>query len=392
MPSKPTVQQRGAESPGRATLLELFFDLVYVVSLALISQHLAANPNWHGAFDALLLLMASWWVWAVTALVTNYYDPRRAPMQVLTIAVAFGSLLMAAAIPGAFDGKGIVFAGAYVAIHLGRGLYLVPRLRGQGVQLRALRVVTWFSISAVPWLAGGVAEGLARHVLWALALAIDYGAAALRYRLPRLGPVPRGQFNLAAEHLGERYQQFFIIALGDGILVTGLAFSRTAFDTAEVAAFVLAFATTVLLWRVYVHRAGEALATAIDMSKRPERFVFEAPLTQLVMAAGAVATAAGFKVVIDDPGGAMTPAWSAILLGGPAVFLIGRARFEYEVFGRVSPNRLVGLTVLAGLSLVMLHLPLLIVQLCAALVLGGIAAHDTWRSRARRPEAPKPPF
>lgn len=42
------------------------------------------------------------------------------------------------------------------------------------------------------------------------------------------------------------------------------------------------------------------------------------------MAAGAVATAAGFKLVI------------------------GRARFEYEVFSRVPPNRLIGLVVLAG--------------------------------------------
>ncbi|HEX2774664.1 MAG TPA: low temperature requirement protein A [Micromonosporaceae bacterium] len=392
MTSKPTVQQRGPESPGRATLLELFFDLVYVVALALISQHLAADPTWRGAFDALLLMMAAWWVWSITALVTDYYDPQRPAMQVLTIAVAFGSLLMAAAIPDAFGDSGLVFAGSYVVIHVGRGLFLVPGLRGQRVQLRAMRIMLWFMISAVPWIAGGVADGVAREVLWALALMIDYGASALRYRLPRLGPIPAGQYNLTAEHLGERYQQFFIIALGDGILVSGMALSRTDLDNQRVAAFVLAFATTVLLWRIYVHRAGEVLATAIERSSRPERFISTAPLTQLVMAAGAVATAAGFKLVIDAPASPATAAKTAILLGAPALFLIGRARFEYEVFSRVSPNRLIGLVGLAGSAPLVAGGPLIMAQLAAPVVLVGIAAHDTLRSRAQPPEEPRPPM
>ncbi|MGC5017145.1 low temperature requirement protein A [Micromonospora sp. DT47] len=40
---------------------------------------------------------------------------------------------------------------------------------------------------------------------------------------PGLGRTPKSKLPNVAEHLSERYRQFFIIALGELILVTGLA-------------------------------------------------------------------------------------------------------------------------------------------------------------------------
>lgn len=392
MTSKPAVLQRDPEDPRRVTLMELFLDLVYVVALALISRGLAENPTLGGAFHVLVLLLATWWVWSITALVTNYYDPRTPPMQTLTLGVMFGSLLMAAAIPSAFGPQGIVFAGAYVAIHLGRGLLLVPTLKGQGVQLRAMRVVLWFAISAIPWIAGGIMHGVARSVLWTVALVIDYGAGKLRYPTPGLGRVPAGQYNVTAEHLAERFQQFFIIALGNAVLIMGVTFSQTDFDLYEVCAFVLAFVVTALLWRIYVHRAGEVLSAAIEQSDQPERFISSAPLTQLAMVLGVVTTSAGFEFVIQEPLTHNSPERVAIMLGGPVLFLLGRSRFEYEVFGRVSRNRPIALIALIAFAPAMAFATPLVAVLTDAVVLGAIAVHDTIRSRGRPPEQPKPPL
>jgi len=52
---------------------------------------------------------------------------------------------------------------------------------------------------------------------------------------------------ISGEHLSERYRQFFIIALGELILVTGLALSSSGFALDGVAAFAASIATTVLL-------------------------------------------------------------------------------------------------------------------------------------------------
>ncbi|MFB9233968.1 low temperature requirement protein A [Plantactinospora siamensis] len=383
---------RAPDGPPRTTLLELFFDLVFVVSLALISEGLGRDTSWGGALHALVLLMATWWVWLVTTLVTDYYDPRRPPMQGLTIAVTLGSLLMAAAIPGAFGLHGAVFAGAYVAIHLGRGCYLIPLLRGQRhSRERAIRVFIWFAVSAVPWLAGGFAAGDWRPALWLVALAVDYAGAKLGYPVPRMGRPPIQRYAVIAEHLAERYQQFFIIALGDAVLITGIALSRTDFDLGEVAAFVLAFLITTLLWRIYVHRAGETLSPAIERSPQPERFVATAPVTQLVMVAGVVATAASFDFFITHPTQGTRTATVSIALGGPVLFLLGRARFEYEVFRRVSPNRIFGLVALPVAAPILLWFPPLATEATVAVVLAVIAVRDTVRSKGRPPEEPRPP-
>jgi len=77
--------------------------------------------------------------------------------------------------------------------------------------------------------------------------------------------------------------------------------------------------------------------------------------------------------------------------GGPALFLAGRALFEYEVFGRVSRSRLIGFGVLAAISPAMIIVPPLVVASAAALVLTGIAVSDAARARGRPPEPPSPP-
>ncbi|WP_319461699.1 low temperature requirement protein A [Micromonospora sp. RTP1Z1] len=383
---------RDPESPRRVTLLELFFDLVYVVALTLISRGLVVNVSWEHALQALLMLMAIWWTWAITTLVTDMYDPQRPEIKLLIAAVMFGALLMTTAIPEAFDGRGLVFAGTYVAIHLGRGLFLMPAVRRHPeTQRRAARIFIWFAVSAVPWIAGGLVHGGAREALWALALAIDYLGFRLAYPVPGLGMVPEAQRNVTAEHLSERYQQFFIIALGDAILTIGTMFSLGHSEAENIGAFTVAFVSTLLLWRIYVHKSGELLPHAISSSKRPGRFLLTAPYTHLLIVAGVVTSAAGFELVLNEPTGRTPPAWAAVILGGPALFLVGRAFFEYEVFSRVSLSRPGGLLALLTIAPAVLFLPPLFAAAGAMLVLAGVAVADYRRSRGRPPEEPSPP-
>ncbi|NES13044.1 MULTISPECIES: low temperature requirement protein A [Micromonospora] len=384
---------RDPESPRRVTLLELFFDLVYVVALSLISRGMITDLSWERAFQSLIILMAMWWTWAITTLVTDMYDPQRPQIKVLIVAVMFGALLMTTAIPEAFAARGLVFAGTYVAIHIGRGLYLMPAVRRhRQTQRRAARIFVWFAVSSVPWLVGGaLAHGHAREWLWTLALAIDYLGFRLAYPVPGLGVVPDAQRNVTAEHLSERYQQFFIIALGDAILVTGTVFSLHHSEVENIGAFTIAFGTTLLLWRIYVHKSGELLPHAIARSKQPNRFLNTAPYTHLLLVAGVVTSAAGFDLVLLHPIGHTPPAWLAVILGGPAMFLAGRAAFEYEVFSRVSLSRPGGLLALLTIAPAGLFLAPIYTALGAMLVLAGVAIADHLRSRGRPPEEPAPP-
>lgn len=80
-----------------------------------------------------------------------------------------------------------------------------------------------------------------------------------------------------------------------------------------------------------------------------------------------------------------------VILGGPALFLAGRAIFEYTVFNRVSRDRVIGILVLAAISPLMIFLPPVLVAAAAALVLAGIAVSDAACARRRPPEPPSPP-
>lgn len=391
-PAGPRPPVRDPEGPRRVTLLELFFDLVYVVALALISRYLVAGVGWERAGESLIMLMALWWTWAITTLVTDLYDPQRAEIKLLVVAVMFGALLMTTAIPEAFGARGLVFAGTYVAIHLGRGLFLMPAVRRHPqTRRRAIRIFVWFAVSAVPWLIGAVAHDAARLWFWAGALAIDYLGFRLAYPVPGLGVVPDAQRNVTAEHLSERYQQFFIIALGDAVLVSGTVFSQHHSEVKNIGAFTTAFATTLLLWRIYVHKSGELLPEAIARSNQPSRFLNTAPYTHLLMVAGVVTSAAGFDLVLLEPTGRTPPAWLAVILGGPALFLAGRAAFEYEVFSRVSPSRPGGVLALLVIAPGLVFLAPVYASLGAMLVLAGVAVADHRRSRGRPPEEPSPP-
>ncbi|PSK66594.1 hypothetical protein B0E53_01394 [Micromonospora sp. MH33] len=381
---------RADGGPQRATLLELFLDLVFVAALALTSRSLAQRLDPAGVFQTVVLLMAIWWVWSVTALATDLYHGQRPPIFVMTLWVMLGTILMAGTLPDAFSDHALAFAGAYVAIHLGRGIFLVAALHGRIARLHASRFIFWFVLSAAPWLAGALVAGTARGVLWTAALAVDYGSAWLRYPTPGLGKVPASQYRVAADHLAERYQQFFTLALGDLILVTTLTYADHDMTAGRTGVLLVAFAATVLLWQIYVHRAGSLLQATIESARDPGGFVRSAPYTHLVMVAGVVAASAGFEIAIVHPAEPTTPWLAGVMLGGPALFLVGRARFEYEVFSRVSASRLVALLVLAVAAPLLLHAPALVAGLTVTLVLAGVAVADGIRARGGLPEQPAP--
>jgi low temperature requirement protein LtrA len=381
---------RRPEDPQQATFLELFFDLVFVLALAQLSRGLVRHLAWGGALQTLVLLLALVWVWGQTSGLTDRLDPRRAPIQLIVLWSMLGSLVLAAVAPEAFVRQGLVFAVAYVAIHLGRAVVIVLLRSGGDARRLFARQLFWFGLSAIPWVAGALTRDATRVALWALAVAVDYAAGTLRFPTLGLGRARPSEFALSGEHLAERYRQFYIVALGELILVTGLAFGGGGVDAGRVAALLASFATTVMLWRIYIYRAGELLAAAIAQARDPVRVGLAMVYAHLLMVAGVVVTAVGQEVVIAHPLGRARPAEIAVMLGGPALFLAGRALFEYGVFARVSWDRPVGLLLLAAAAPVMPHLPPLAAATSAATVLAGVAAVDAYRARGRPAEAPSP--
>ncbi|WP_192579624.1 low temperature requirement protein A [Micromonospora sp. AMSO31t] len=146
---------RDQETPRRISYLELLFDLGLIVALLRLTDRLTGNLGWNHALETVVLLAAIWWVWTVTAYTTDWYDPKLPIVQLIVLGVLLGGLLMSLAVSSAFEGaNGIAFAGAYVGLHLWRGLILITALRGHALQRRPMRVLIWFCLTGVLWLVG----------------------------------------------------------------------------------------------------------------------------------------------------------------------------------------------------------------------------------------------
>ncbi|MFY1616480.1 low temperature requirement protein A [Micromonospora sp. WMMD736] len=390
---------REAGTRERATFLELFLDLVFVFALTRISLRLIHDftEGERGVFaglgQALVLFLALWAVWTLTVWSTSWLDPEAMIVQAVIVITMAGAMTMAVAVPDGFGARASLFAITLVTLQIGRVVYFHIAAHGRPDPQQTIRIMFWLGLSAPFWLVGGlVNDGDVRGWLWAVAVGLDYTGSYLGWPTPRLGAQRLGVRGIAAEHLAERYQQFLLIALGEAIFVIGLAFSGGSFHTAQTAAFVLALATTVLLWRIYFHLAGGTLDTAIGTSGDAARLATQMAFAHLAMIAGIVLTGVGMELYITEPFGHLPAAWLIAILGGPALFLAGRAALEYQVFDRVSRSRPVGLLALALLIPVTLPLPPLPAGGAAALVLLGVAAVDTRRSRHRPREASMPPF
>ncbi|MFE9694219.1 low temperature requirement protein A [Micromonospora sp. NPDC005806] len=167
----------------------------------------------------------------------------------------------------------------------------------------------------------------------------------------------------------------------------------TAGNTSDrLIAFVLAFAITTLLWRIYFYRAGLLLPAAIAASAAPAVFSRSASYAHLFMAGGIVLSAVGDEIVITHPIAQANLVWSAVILCGPAIYLAGRARLDYLSFSKVAVSRVIGLLLLVVLSPVVAFLAPILIAVVAVVILTAIAASDTiaWRYRPSEPKPPPP--
>ena len=334
----------------RVTYVELFFDLVFVFAITQLSHTLLEHLSLKGLLQTTLLLMAVWWVWIYTSWVTNWLDPDKTPVRLLLFALMLAGLVLSTSIPQAFDSKGIAFAGAYVFMQLGRSVFMLRALKGHnaGNYYNFQRIICWLGLSALFWIAGGFAQGDARFALWGIALLIEYAGPSFRFWTPGLGASTTSDWDVEGGHLAERCGLFVIIALGESVLVTGATFAKLAWTPVTMAAFLVAFVGSVAMWWIYFNIGAERASRHISASDDPGSMARLAyTYLHLVLVAGIIVVAVGDELVLAHPTGHADVKTAAVLLGGPALYLIGNLLFKRTSAKHFPLSHLVGLGLLA---------------------------------------------
>jgi low temperature requirement protein LtrA len=397
-----------AGGPTPVSYLELFFDLVYVFAITQISHLLLEELSWRGLAQAAIVFAAVWWAWMYTTWFANWADPERVPVRIALLLVMLASLIMAVALPRAFEGGGLTFALAYVAIQVGRTVFLaaiMSRAEGEsGVNMT--RVAIWFMAAGLFWIGGALlAEGPARMAWWALALAIEYAGPAALFHVPFMGRSSVREWTISGHHMAERAALFIIIALGEGIVVTGGTFAAEAMTRDNTAAFVIAFAGSVMMWWIYFDVGAKRGAELIAHHAEPGRVARNAyTYLHMPIVAGIVGTAVADELLLAHPHGHVGPALIAFQCGGLIVFLLGLGFFKRVTNprGRFPLSHLVALCLLVSVALAawLIELPTLIfVALTVAVMIvaaiwewgsfhgGWLERFARWRGKGPAPES-----
>src|SRR4051794_35751786 len=101
-----------AEAERRATWLELFFDLVFVVAIAELAGVLHDTPDWGGFAHLVRLSVPVIWVWMNFIFYADQFDTDDVPYRLAVFAGMLASAALAVSLPPAASG----FVLAYVAV------------------------------------------------------------------------------------------------------------------------------------------------------------------------------------------------------------------------------------------------------------------------------------
>jgi low temperature requirement protein LtrA len=156
--------------------------------------------------------------------------------------------------------------------------------------------------------------------------------------------------------------------------VTGAAAADAGLTTTAVLGLVVAFLETAALWWLYFGSAAEHSTAAMSASDDPGRLARDAyTYLQLPIVAGIIGTAVGANLLIAEPGDPQHGVGLAMILGGPALYLLGENVFERRLTSKTSTKRLAvaGLLILlvpVGGHIDALPLGAIVTALLAALV------------------------
>lgn len=337
----------------RVTFVELFFDLVFVFAVTQISHTLLEHFSFLTAVETLLLMLAVWWAWIYTSWSTNWLDPERTPVRLLLFGLMICGLIVSASLPKAFESRGLFFAGALVAMQIGRTAFAAWLVRNENEALyrNFLRILAWFCLSGVFWIAGGFADGHTRLAIWSIALVLDYIAPSVRFWTPGLNASTIADWTVEGGHMAERCALFIIIALGESLLVTGATFARLDWSTETFLAFLAAFVGSVAMWWIYFDRGAEDGSERIAHARDPGRIARLAyTYIHLPIVAGIVVSAVSDEMILAHPGGHTAPAVAVCTIGGPLLFLVGCILFKRAIRGWFMLSHLCGIAALLVLA------------------------------------------
>jgi low temperature requirement protein LtrA len=248
-----------------ATVLELFFDLCFVVAVAqaasALHHEVAADHVGDGVVGYAMVFFAIWWAWMNFTWFASAYDTDDVAYRLTTLVQIAGALILAAGVPDAMDGSD------FAVITFG---YVVMRLAMVTQWLRAAAADPPHRHSSLRFAAGIALVQLG----WVLRLLLPEGLgmasflvlAAAELVVPILAE-RAAPTTWHPHHIAERYGLFTLIVLGECVLASTLAIQSALAEDAALADLATTAAGGLLtvfgMWWLYFAKEASELLTSL---------------------------------------------------------------------------------------------------------------------------------
>ncbi|MDX6248187.1 MAG: hypothetical protein QOF10_1547 [Kribbellaceae bacterium] len=333
------------------TTLELFFDLVFVFALTQITALMAHDLTWPGVIRGVLLVGLLWWSWIGFSWLCNLVKADEGSVRGVMLAAMAAMFVIALSIPEAFhDLEGglpgpVVIAIAYFAFRAMHLLLFWLIADGDRVLRRTLlRFAPSMLAGTALLLVASQFHGTTQTLLWALALAADYGGTYLIDA--------RGWRLRSAAHFAERHGLIVIIALGESIVAIGVGVTDLPISWPILIASLLGLAVAAALWWIYFDATvlyGEQALAAEPPETRPKLARDAYTFLHFPMVAGIVLLALGLKKVLEYVGDTEHHHLEDPLKGiglyalffGVVLYLLGHVGFKWRTSRRLGVSRLI---------------------------------------------------
>ena len=361
----------------RATWLELFYDLAFVVAVAVLADRLHADPSNVGGFFGFFALL--WWLWASHTYYADRYDTDDLVYRLLAAGQMVAIVVVAASLTGLTEST-VAFAWGYA---ISRWILLVMYWRAYRnvVETRDLvrGYLVGFGLAGLVWTASALVGPDLRVVLWTVALSIDLATPWVMRRQQALVP-------LDVSHLPERFGLFTILVLGEALTAVVAGVSHANWSLRHVVTATTGIGIATAIWWMYFDNTSGTVVrrtAAIRHTWRPTTWIY----THLLLAAAVAALGVALELAVENAGGGAMPDLARwLLVGATAVALGSMALVQFAAFTQqtdrptrtVVTNRLLGIPVLVGLGFLSQVEPMWLTLAVLAVCAGELLAD--WRA------------
>src|SRR4051812_570296 len=302
----------------RASRLELFFDLAFVLVVAELAGEFGKDLTVHGVLVFAGLFTAVWWSWVSATLFANRFDHDDVVYRLYKLASMLAVIGMAATAAEAVGPKSVLFGACYLAL---RALLISQYARAYRHVEAARRGIRFYltgtAAGALLWAVSLAVPAPARYLLWMAGVLVEV-------TIPLLATAARTDLPLHLEHLPERFSLFIILVLGESVAAVAHGLHGAHWEGAAVAVAAVAFVLAAMVWWSYFDLAGAAakrLLAGTDSTRSSithDAYVYG----QLPLALALAAIGVGIEhAILESTRGEASPAPRTLLAGGVAVYL-----------------------------------------------------------------------